>query len=76
MNDLLRAHPDLVAELDPDATRVCSTLVRQRHGGVSWRCEWLARWQVQGHPDPQCTIHAARTLRRELQDRTEQAGGS
>lgn len=74
MNDLLRAHPDLVAELDPDADRVCPVIVRGPHG-VSWRCEWLARWKVKGH-GAQCGIHAARTLRRELQDRLNAAGGA
>ena len=71
---LLEAHPDLVRHLDPDATRRCPVPVH--YGGSTWRCSQPARWQVQGQPSPTCGIHAARTLRRELQDATDAGAGS
>lgn len=75
MNDLLRAHPDLVAELDPDATRRCGVLTGAY--GTSWQCSRPARWRVLGggYP-PQCGQHAARSLRRELQAGTDAAAGA
>jgi len=72
---LLDAHPDLVRHLDPDADRRCDETVTVRWLGSSWPCDRPAWRQVQGHP-AMCGQHAARSLRRELQDRTGKAGGS
>ena len=70
---LLDAHPDLVRHLDPDATRRCPVPVH--YGGSTWRCSNSARWQVQGRPQPECGIHAARALRRLLVDVDAGEGG-
>lgn len=77
MNDLL-AYPDLVTRL-PNTSGQCGATVRPYRGGA-WRCTRRATWLVQGQV-PECGQrlcgqHAAVSLRRELQDRTDSAAGS
>lgn len=67
----LDAHPDLITHLDYPQGR-CGATVRT-YRGTSWRCHRRGTWLVQGQV-PECGQHAALSLRRELQDRTDVAG--
>lgn len=69
----LQAHPDLVTRLDYPEGQCGATVRTYRRS--TWRCHRRGTWLVQGQV-PECGQHAARSLRQELQDRLDAAGGS